>query len=576
MHYLPSNTKIKITFMKNIIIFITMFILIGCSKHQPINHKLLNEAEKVITTNADSTLAILDKILSPDELNSRDLAHWCMLSGKVADKLYTSLPTTYLFERACKWYSSHGTVEEQVQIQLYLGRAYAEDGDYDNAMSTYTYALEIASDNHLDNFAGYINSYMGSLYEEKGMLEQAIEKFKTAAEYFKEAQNSKSYACALRDIGREYARIDSLTKALTILHTADSIATSINHKNTLASIINTIGGIYRLQQEFEKAKTYYYKAVALGTNEMPNYMGLIKIYIEIDSLDKAKELLQSMPQNQTKYTYSIKRLYALIYKQEKQYKKALDNLEVCITLADSILNAKNQSNILDIEKKYNDLKNREKINKLTINQQKYIIILSICIVVILSIVIANMLYRKRVKDKIQKQQKELNEVRNQLLRLSLDLEKKKMELSSLEEKDENYNQMKNEINHIISNYKSLQNKMIADSPLYKELVRLANQHVPRIDKSLITEKQWTQITKEITGIYPNLYSYILDLCDTLSEQEWQYCCFCMFDFDTNAEAKLLNINLTSVRTKRYRLRQKLGIVIPSRMSFQEYIAEQLI
>lgn len=44
--------------MKNIIVFITMFLLIGCSKHQPVNHKLLNEAEKVITTNADSTLAI--------------------------------------------------------------------------------------------------------------------------------------------------------------------------------------------------------------------------------------------------------------------------------------------------------------------------------------------------------------------------------------------------------------------------------------------------------------------------------------------------------------------------------------
>ncbi len=562
--------------MKNIIVFITVFILIGCSKQHPINHKLLNEAEKTIEINADSTLAILNTIPSPDELNSKNLAHWCMLSGKVTDKIYTSLPPTYLFERACEWYSSHGTAEEQVQIQLYLGRAYAEDGDYDSAMSTYTDALEVASENHLNNSVGYINSYMGSLYEEKGMLEQAIEKFKTAAEYFKEAQNSKSYACALRDIGREHARIGSLTQALAILHTADSIAANVNHKNTLASIINTMGGIYRLQQEYEKAKSYYYKAIALGTNEMPNYMGLINIYIETDSLDRAKELLQTIPQKQTKYTYSVKRLYALIYKQEKQYKKALDNLEACIASADSILNANNQSKILNIEKKYNDLKNRERINKLTINQQKYIIILSICIVIILSIIITNMLYRKQVKDKIQKQQKELSEVRNQLLQLSLDLEKKKIKLSKLGEKNENYNQMKNEITNIISNYKRLQNKMINDSPLYKELVYLANQNIPKIDKALITEKQWLLISKEITGIYPNLHSYILDLCDTLSKQEWQYCCFSMFGFDTNAEAKLLNINLTSVRTKRHRLRQKLGIVIPARLSFQEYIAEQLI
>lgn len=562
--------------MKNAIIFITIFISIGCNQQQQINHKLLNEAEKIIEINEDSTLAILNKIPSPDELNNKDLAHWCMLSGKAADKLYTSLPGAYLFERAGKWYSSHGTVEEQVQIQLYLGRSYAEDGDYDSAMSAYTDALEIALDNHLDNSAAYIYSYMGTLYEEKEMREQAIKKFNAAAEYFKKADNNKSYTCALRDIGREYFRMDSLTCALKILHKADSIASIIGHKNTQASISNTIGAIYLIQQEYEKAKSYYYKALTLGTNKIPNYLGLINIYIETDSLDRAKELLQRTPHNETKYIYSIKRLYSFIYRKEKQYEKALNNLEQCIDLIDTILKAENQSKILNIERKYNDFKKREKINELTINQQKYIIILSICIISILFIIIANMAYRKRVKDKIHKQQRELIEIKNQLLYLSFDLEKKKKELTTLEKRDEYYNRTKDEISNITSNYKKLQNKMLADSPLYKELVRLANQHIPKIDKALITEKQWSLIVKEITGIYPNLHSYILDLCLTLTDQEWQYCCFCMFGFDTNAEAKLLNINLTSVRTKRHRLRQKLNLTIPARVSFQEYIAEQLI
>ena len=303
--------------MKNIIVLIIIFLLIGCSKRQPINHKLLHKAEKMVNINADSALAILTKISSPDELSTKDLAHWCMLSGKVTDKIYTSLPPTYLFEHAYKWYSSHGTIEDQVQMQLYLGRAYAEDGDYDSAMSTYTEALEIASNNHLDNAAGYISSYMGTLYEEKGMREQAIKKFKIAAIYFKTANNNKSYACALRDIGREYARTDSLTQALAILHTADSIAINVNHKNAQASIINTIGGIYRLQQEYEKAKSYYYKAIALGTNKIPNYMGLINIYIETDSLDKAKELLKNIPENNPKYIYGIKRFHSFIYRKKK-------------------------------------------------------------------------------------------------------------------------------------------------------------------------------------------------------------------------------------------------------------------
>lgn len=36
--------------------------------------------------------------------------------------------------------------------------------------------------------------------------------------------NTDSYACALRDVGREYAEMDSLSHALHILIVADSVA----------------------------------------------------------------------------------------------------------------------------------------------------------------------------------------------------------------------------------------------------------------------------------------------------------------------------------------------------------------
>lgn len=171
---------------------------------------------------------------------------------------------------------------------------------------------------------------------------------------------------------------------------------------------------------------------------------------------------------------------------------------------------------------------------------------------------------------------ELKEVKIELLHLSIDLDKKKARLSSFIEKDENYKKMEDEIVGIISNYKKLQNKIIADSPIYKNLVSLANQHIPGNDKPLITDKLWKQIVDEITSIYPNLHSYILDQNLDLTDQEWQYCCFCMFGFDTNSEAKLLDINLTSARTKRHRLKKKLNVPISAKIPLHEYIAEKLI
>ena len=101
----------------------------------------------------------------------------------------------------------------------------ASGGDFDKAMIIYTKALENAQKGNLDNSTiGYIYSYIGDLYGKKSMNTIAISKYKTAANHFKKDNNIDSYICALRDVGREYTRIDSVSLALQILFTADSLA----------------------------------------------------------------------------------------------------------------------------------------------------------------------------------------------------------------------------------------------------------------------------------------------------------------------------------------------------------------
>lgn len=57
--------------------------------------------------------------------------------------------------------------------------------------------------------------------------------------------------------------------------------------------------------------------------KMPNYIALIDLYTESDSINKAKELLFQMPQDNPEYACSIKYLYYQIYNAEKNYKEAL-------------------------------------------------------------------------------------------------------------------------------------------------------------------------------------------------------------------------------------------------------------
>ena len=562
---------------KSIAIIITsILVLSGCNKQQSVSDRLLNEVEKAIAINPDSASNLLNSISSPEKLDDKTFARWCMLSGKITDEIFTTILPTYQLERAYDWYSSHGSPDEQVQILIYLGRSYFADGDYDKAMSIYTNALDIAEKNKFNNLIGYIYDYIGDLYREKFMRTEAIKRYEAAAECFKKENNTDSYACALRDVGREYAEMDSLSHALHILIVADSVANKTKNIEVTASINNALGNIYAMQNKYDKAEKYLLKALLTGREKMPDYVASIDLYTTSGSINKAKELLSKIPQDNPQYTCSIKYLYYQIYNAEENYKEALVNLEEYVNMVDSIVYADSQSKILDIESKYNHLKISKEVDRLKIKQQSYIIISIICIITLLLITIGYLLYRKKAKEKIQRQRDELYLIKTNLLNVSLELEKKKRLLDTSKEKNEYYNKMQEEIILLTANYKELQNKSLENSPLFKELTHLTTQNKPRNNRSLITDEQWKLITDEITHIYPNLHRYIYSLCPDLQIQDFMYCCLYMYGFDTNAEAQLINITVDSVRKKRLRLRQKLGITLPNNnTTLREYLIENM-
>ena len=104
---------------KSIAIIITsILVLSGCNKQQSVSDRLLNEVEKAIAINPDSASNLLKSISSPEKLDNKTFARWCMLSGKITDEIFNSILPTYQLERAYDWYSSHGSPDEQVHWTL--------------------------------------------------------------------------------------------------------------------------------------------------------------------------------------------------------------------------------------------------------------------------------------------------------------------------------------------------------------------------------------------------------------------------------------------------------------------------
>ena len=335
--------------------------LFSCQEKASIATYQLTQAHKLLYTHPEQAYLLLDSIEYPENLNAQQNARWCMMMGQIADTLHTDLPYSHQLERAAHYYQHKGSANEQARILLYLGRAYVEDGNYEDAMHTYLKAQDIALKIKDFNLAGYINSYMGDIYEFKAIYPKAKDKYLQAADFFKLAKNQRSQAFALRDAGRQAAFSDSFNIGLHYMQEAEKLIRPIGNLSDIGSIINGIGNIFQMKGEYAKAKNCFKQTIKENYPYcLPDFLALSHIYIQENQLDSARLCLQAAEQlnNNTKLTnlnedipIGMLQARALIEEKKHNYKQALTYLKEYIELSDSIMFLRSQNEVITAEKK---------------------------------------------------------------------------------------------------------------------------------------------------------------------------------------------------------------------------------
>lgn len=565
--------------MKALLLTGLLFILIlsGCRKESA-TLPLLQSVEELIPMYADSASALLDSIKAPDELGNKDFARWCMLRGKATDETATGLLPIYQWQRAQKWFMKHGTAEEQAQIALYLGRAYVEDGEYNKAMKIYAEALQLAKEHQAYNVAGYICAYMADLYGFRDIISERLEKREEACEFFKKAENYKSYAYALKDLACECTLTDSFNCTIPLLQKADSISQLIPNKDLIAAVANAFGLVYKMQGKYKDAEKHHLKAIETGSEESyKDSVALLHIYIKDNQLAKAHEIIESTTKKKD-ICYNINEAYYLLCKAEGKYKEALHYKEICSDILDSLTLAQNETKVLEIEKMYNNAKIREENELLKIAQQRDMIIIIITISLLLLCAAGYIIYWQRNKTTLYRKQAEIDKMRIEHLHLSMELEEKKQVLqTAMAEQNHKAEELQAEIDIISTRYQQLQQQRLESSIIGKRIATLAKKNKLEDHQTISNDKAWHPITSEIDKIYPRFYSLLKDTFHpTLTEQEFLYCYLHVFGFDGNDEAKLLGVNPDTVRMKRSRINQKRPEASRKETSLRDFLIKNLL
>ena len=566
--------------MRHLLILISLLStlsFIGCRDESDAIY-LIDRAESLLKSDPDSSHILLDSIAVPDNLSDKLLARWCMLSGKVADTLYTDLPYVQQLLRAQAYYKSHGTKQEQAKIGLYLGRSYVEDKENEKAMKVYLQALDIALRSEDYNQAGYICSYMGDLYDFEGNYLLGKDKYKEAESYFRKAGNMRSSAFALRDVGRMYAFSDSLDIALIFLLKADTIIVEVGDSSDIGTIYNGIGNIYNMLGNKELAKLYLWKNVNMSDfDDAPSYRTLAGIYIEEGDFKNARICLEkaSVPSFNDVTRFSVLYGYSLLEKAEGNWEKAWFYLDEYNSASDSILTIRNRENIIKIEKEYEHLKISLENMRLKSDKQKYFIywVISVSILLILLWVFQIRIDRKNKR--LLKQEIDLSNKSNELFRLRDNLRNKQdrlealsiqlsekneklNELDSREKLEKEYEQIKKEEETLVLRIAERRKDLFLSSAIAKKVIKLSQKVVPGATKSPLSEKDWQNIITQVNGVYPFLADRLAAF--NLSAAELRYCYLSLLGLDSIGESILLHIQPDSVNKRRQRVRQRLGII----------------
>lgn len=566
--------------MRHLLILISLLStlsFIGCRDESDAIY-LIDRAESLLKSDPDSSHILLDSIAVPDNLSDKLLARWCMLSGKVADTLYTDLPYVQQLLRAQAYYKSHGTKQEQAKIGLYLGRSYVEDKENEKAMKVYLQALDIALRSEDYNQAGYICSYMGDLYDFEGNYLLGKDKYKEAESYFRKAGNMRSSAFALRDVGRMYAFSDSLDIALIFLLKADTIIVEVGDSSDIGTIYNGIGNIYNMLGNKELAKLYLWKNVNMSDfDDAPSYRTLAGIYIEEGDFKNARICLEkaSVPSFNDMTRFSVLYSYSLLEKAEGNWEKAWFYLDEYNSASDSILTIRNRENIIKIEKEYEHLKISLENMRLKSDKQKYFIywVISVSILLILLWVFQIRIDRKNKR--LLKQEIDLSNKSNELFRLRDNLRNKQdrlealsiqlsekneklNELDSREKLEKEYEQIKKEEETLVLRIAERRKDLFLSSAIAKKVIKLSQKVVPGATKSPLSEKDWQNIITQVNEVYPFLADRLAAF--NLSAAELRYCYLSLLGLDSIGESILLHIQPDSVNKRRQRVRQRLGII----------------
>ena len=374
-------------------ILFLVLCLASCNRHSE-HWKTITAMERIIEERPDSVLNVLQTI-NVDELSGdEERAKHAMLLSMALDKNYIDKTDFDVLQPAIDYYEDNGSATDKLRTYYYQGRIYQNAGNDAMAMEAFVKALSKGSQSNDILTKARTHFAQSNIYYDLYDFDNFIATNKSAAAYFKQAEDYNGYADCFNRIINGYTLKDEPEKALPYIDECKQMldGLSIPTLTDFYSSYITYLKNYGTEQEIDEIINQY-------TNSVPSsnvdWLTIANAYYAIHRYNEALSILSQYDTEGNEY--KEKKYLVILYEVYRglgDYKNTLETFEEYVDLFTNNILVKMQQDTKFVEERHAlemaNAKETEAKNKRTIA-------VLACVVALIGSLLVIMIIRRRLQ-----------------------------------------------------------------------------------------------------------------------------------------------------------------------------------
>ena len=367
--------------------------LVACNRHSE-HWKTITDMERIIEERPDSVLNVLQAIDTDKLVGDEEPAKHALLLSMALDKNYIDKTSFEVLQPAIDYYEDNGSATDKLRTYYYQGRIYQNAGNDAMAMEAFVKALSKGSQSNDILTKARTHFAQSNIYYDLYDFDNFIATNKSAAAYFKQAEDYNGYADCFNRIINGYTLKDEPEKALPYIDECKQMldGLSIPTLTDFYSSYITYLKNYGTEQEIDEIINQY-------TNSVPasnvDWLTIANAYYAIHRYNEALSILSQYDTEGNEY--KEKKYLVILYEVYRglgDYKNTLETFEEYVDLFTNNILVKMQQDTKFVEERHAlemaNAKETEAKNKRTIA-------VLVCVVALIGSLLVIMIIRRRLQ-----------------------------------------------------------------------------------------------------------------------------------------------------------------------------------